>query len=84
MIGGYGEVTLQISPWVIQKQLTLRGSWTFSADEGRQLCEDLVKWQLHPDVLISHKFKIADAAKAYDIFDKGLANKVAIVDDDAT
>lgn len=79
MIGGYGEVTLQVSPWVIQKQLTIRGSWTFSANEGKQLCQDLVKWQLHPEALISHKFPISQADQAYEVFDKGLANKVAIV-----
>lgn len=27
-IGGYNDVTLQVSPWVIQKQLTIKGSWT--------------------------------------------------------
>lgn len=26
--GGYNDVTLQVSPWVIQKQLTIKGSWT--------------------------------------------------------
>jgi hypothetical protein len=28
VIGGYNDVTLQVSPWVIQKQLTIKGSWT--------------------------------------------------------
>ena len=37
MIGGYNEVTLKPSPWILQKQLTIRGSWVFSADEGRQV-----------------------------------------------
>lgn len=26
--GGYNNVTLDVSPWVIQKQLTIKGSWT--------------------------------------------------------
>lgn len=43
------------------------------------LFQDLEKWQLHPDTLISHTFKVDEAAEALEVFDKGLANKVAIV-----
>lgn len=78
-IGGYGEVLLKPSPWILQKQLTLRGSWTFSVNEMQQLCQDLEEWQLHPDSLISHTYPIEKAAEALDVFDKGIANKVAIV-----
>jgi threonine dehydrogenase-like Zn-dependent dehydrogenase len=80
-IGGYNEVTIKPSPWILQKQLTIRGSWVFSADEGRQLCQDLVKWQLHPHDLISHRFSLKEADKAYELFSSGKANKVVIVQD---
>ena len=78
-IGGYGEVLLKPSPWILQKQLTIRGSWTFSVEEMSKLFTDLERWQLHPESLISHTFPIERAAEALDIFDRGEAHKVAIV-----
>lgn len=78
-IGGYGQVTLDCSPWVLQKQLTLKGSWTCSVSELELLAKDLKTWNLHPDSLISHTFSIKDADKAYELFDSGACLKVAIV-----
>jgi len=80
-IGGYGNVTIDISPLVIQKQLTMLGTWTFSIAEHEELHRKLVEWKLHPDKLISHTFPIDEAETAYRLFDEGKSNKVAIVFD---
>jgi threonine dehydrogenase-like Zn-dependent dehydrogenase len=46
------------------------------------LVELLARWKLHPDVLVTHRFKIVDAAVAYELFDAGKTGKVAFVWDE--
>jgi threonine dehydrogenase-like Zn-dependent dehydrogenase len=42
----------------------------------------LARWKLHPDVLVTHRYKIEEAEKAYELFDAGKTGKVAFVWDD--
>jgi hypothetical protein len=44
-----------------------------------ELLERLVRWDLHPEVVVSDRLAIADAAEAYRLADAGVAGKVAIV-----
>ena len=46
------------------------------------LVELLARWKLHPDVLVTHRYKLKDAATAYGLFDAGKTGKVAFVWDD--
>ncbi|KAK8853511.1 hypothetical protein IAR55_004218 [Kwoniella newhampshirensis] len=78
-LGGYNDVTLQVSPWVIQKQLTIRGSWTCSVTELETLCRKLAEWDVHPDELVSHTMSLDKCPEAFDLFSKGQCSKVAIV-----
>jgi threonine dehydrogenase-like Zn-dependent dehydrogenase len=78
-VGEGGSVTFEPSPLMIHKQLTLHGSWVCSIGQMEDLLENLVRWQLHPDVIVSHRFSLDQAASAYEIFDAGRTGKVAIV-----
>jgi threonine dehydrogenase-like Zn-dependent dehydrogenase len=78
-VGEGGSVTFEPSPLMIHKQLTLYGSWVCSIGQMEDLVEDLVRWQLHPESIVSHRFALTQAQEAYEIFDTGRTGKVAIV-----
>jgi threonine dehydrogenase-like Zn-dependent dehydrogenase len=46
-----------------------------------ELARKLVAWGLHPEVTVTHRFALADAAAAYAVADEGRSGKVALVMD---
>jgi threonine dehydrogenase-like Zn-dependent dehydrogenase len=78
-VGEGGTVEFQPSPLLIHKQLTLHGSWVCSVPQMEQLLELLVRWDLHPDVMVTHRFSLDEGREAYETFDTGRTGKVAIV-----
>jgi threonine dehydrogenase-like Zn-dependent dehydrogenase len=78
-VGEGGTVSFEPSPLLIHKQLTLYGSWVCSLPQMEELTERLVRWKLHPDVLVTHRFTLAQAKEAYELFDTGRTGKVAFV-----
>jgi threonine dehydrogenase-like Zn-dependent dehydrogenase len=47
-----------------------------------ELVERLVRWNIHPDTLVTHRFSLQDADKAYALMAKGDCGKVAVVFDE--
>ena len=78
-VGEGGTVSFEPSPLLLHKQLTLHGSWVCSIGQMEELVEKLVAWNLHPEVIVTHKFRLDEAKEAYEIFDSGQSGKVAIV-----
>ncbi|HVC79776.1 MAG TPA: zinc-binding dehydrogenase [Chloroflexota bacterium] len=78
-IGEGGTVSFAPSPLLIHKQLTLYGSWVCGVPQMIDLVEHLVRWDLHPDRLVTHRFTLDQARDAYELFDGGKTGKVAIV-----
>jgi threonine dehydrogenase-like Zn-dependent dehydrogenase len=78
-VGEGGTVSFEPSPLLIHKQLTLYGSWVCSLPQMEELTERLVRWKLHPDALVTHRFTLAQAKEAYELFDTGRTGKVAFV-----
>jgi threonine dehydrogenase-like Zn-dependent dehydrogenase len=78
-VGEGGNVAFEPSPLLIHKQLSLLGSWVCSVPQMEDLVEHLVRWRLHPDVLVTHRFGIEQAREAYELFDGGQTGKVALV-----
>ncbi len=44
-----------------------------------ELVEHLMRWGLHPDVMVTDRFTLAQAKEAYELFDSGQTGKVALV-----
>ena len=80
-VGEGGSVTFDVSPLVIHPQLTVSGSWVCSIGQMEQLVELLVRWDLRPDRMVTHRFEVTDADEAYRLADSGAAGKIAIVFD---
>jgi threonine dehydrogenase-like Zn-dependent dehydrogenase len=43
------------------------------------LVEHLVRWGLHLDTMVTHRFALKQAKEAYELFDSGKTGKVVIV-----
>jgi threonine dehydrogenase-like Zn-dependent dehydrogenase len=78
-VGEGGTVEFAPSPLLIHKQLTLHGSWVCSVGQMEDLVEHLVRWGLHPEEMVTHRFSLNQGKEAYETFDTGRTGKVAIV-----
>jgi threonine dehydrogenase-like Zn-dependent dehydrogenase len=78
-VGEGGEVTLDVSRDLLRKQLTLLGSWTFSA-MGQAECARFVADNKIPlERIFSHRWKLDQAEEAYRVFDTQSTGKGVIV-----
>lgn len=78
-VGEGGDVSFDVSHDLIHKQITLFGSWVTSVGRMTELVERLVVWQMHPEIIVSHRFDLEQADEAYQLVDEGRAGKVALV-----
>lgn len=81
-VGEGGKVEIDVSQWLIHKQITLFGSWVTSVGHLSELAQTLGRLGVHPERTLGAKFGLADAAKAYELADRGQSGKVCIVFDD--
>lgn len=81
-VGEGGSLTIDVSPLVIHPQLTIHGSWVCSIGQMEELVELLVRWDLRPDRMVTHRFQVSDADEAYRLADSGAAGKIALVFDE--
>jgi threonine dehydrogenase-like Zn-dependent dehydrogenase len=47
-----------------------------------ELVERLVRWGIHPEDLVTHRFTLDEADKAYQLMNEGRCGKVAVVFDE--
>ncbi|HEV2889383.1 MAG TPA: zinc-binding dehydrogenase [Frankiaceae bacterium] len=78
MVGEGGRLDVDVSHQVIHRNLTILGSWVTSRWRTAELLERLVRWRLHPEVLVTHQFPLDRVAEAYEVADSGVAGKVAV------
>ncbi len=78
MIGEGGTVSFNPSPDIIHDQKTIFGSWVTSTWLMEELVERLVRWNLHPEEIVTHRFPLDQAADAYALMASGRCGKVAV------
>ncbi len=81
-IGEGGSVEINPSPDMIHDQKTVYGSWVTSTWLMEELVERLVRWNLHPADIITHRFPLGRAAEAYALMASGKCGKVAVCADE--
>ena len=81
-VGEGGTVEFDVSPLLIHPQITLYGSWVTSLYHLEELVANLDRWGLNPEVTSTERLGLREAAKAYDLADKGQTGKVCIVFED--
>jgi threonine dehydrogenase-like Zn-dependent dehydrogenase len=78
-IGEGGTVNFAPSPDIIHDQKTIYGSWVTSIWRMEELVERLVRWAIHPEDLVTHRFALEQADDAYRLMADGRCGKVAVV-----
>jgi threonine dehydrogenase-like Zn-dependent dehydrogenase len=81
-LGEGGNVEFQPSRDIIHDQKTIYGSWVTNIWRMEELVERLVRWNIKPDSLITHRFKLNDVSDAYSLMASGKCGKVAVVFDE--
>src|SRR5512142_238835 len=82
LLGEGGQVQFNPSPDVIHDQKTIYGSWVTSTWLMEELVERLVRWDLHPADLITHRFALDKVDQAYALMASGKCGKVAVCFDE--
>jgi D-arabinose 1-dehydrogenase-like Zn-dependent alcohol dehydrogenase len=78
-VGEGDTVTLDVSPDLLRRQITLIGSWTFSAVGQAQCARFVAERGIEVDRLFSHRWKLGQAAEAYRLFDTQTTGKGVFV-----
>ena len=81
MVGEGGTVTFNPSLDIIHDQKTIYGSWVTSTWLMEELVERLVRWNLHPEDIVTHRFPLEHADEAYKLMASGRCGKVAVCPD---
>ncbi len=79
LVGEGGALSLQPSSDLIHDQKTVCGSWVTSIWRMEELVERLVRWNIHPEDLVTHRFTLGEVSKAYALMASGQCGKVAVV-----
>lgn len=81
-VGEGGTVSLEPSPDIIHRHLTLYGSWTFPMVGLEECARFIVDRRVALSRLITHRFGLDQAEEAFRIFDGGATGKCVFVMDD--
>jgi threonine dehydrogenase-like Zn-dependent dehydrogenase len=81
-VGEGGTVEFNPSPDIIHEQKTIYGSWVTSIWKMEELVERLVRWGIHPEDLVTHRFTLDNVSEAYKLMAEGKCGKVAVVFDE--
>lgn len=82
LLGMGGSVEFDASKDLIFDQKTVYGSWVTTTWLMEELVERLVRWNLHPADIITHRFPLERASEAYALMASGKCGKVAVCADE--
>jgi len=78
-VGERGQVTLDVSPDLLRRQVTLIGSWTFSKQGQAECAEFVADRNVDVEKLFTHRWKLEQAEEAYQLFDTQTTGKAVIL-----
>ncbi|HUQ62281.1 MAG TPA: alcohol dehydrogenase catalytic domain-containing protein [Acidimicrobiales bacterium] len=79
LVGEGTSLTLDVSHDLIHRDLTVLGSWVTSIGRMTELTQNLPRWGLHPERIVTSRYGLDQADAAYATADAGEGGKVAIV-----
>jgi threonine dehydrogenase-like Zn-dependent dehydrogenase len=74
-VGERNQVTLDVSPDMLRKQLTIVASWTFSQVGQAECAQFIVDRKIDVEHLFTHRWTLDRAAEAYTLFDTQTTGK---------
>jgi threonine dehydrogenase-like Zn-dependent dehydrogenase len=78
-VGEGGTTTFDVSQDLLRRQLTIHASWTFSTVIQEECARFVVKRRVALGRLITHRFRLEQAAEAYRLFDTQTTGKGVFV-----
>ncbi|GAB3576461.1 zinc-binding dehydrogenase [Amycolatopsis endophytica] len=79
LVGEGGTLETEVSDALLHKQLTLYASWVTSLTAMTELAVNLVRWGLRPELVVSDRFPIEEAGKAYELAAGASRGKVVLL-----
>ncbi|GAA5162781.1 MULTISPECIES: zinc-dependent alcohol dehydrogenase family protein [Amycolatopsis] len=79
LVGEGGTLETEVSDALLHKQLTLYASWVTSLTAMTELAVNLARWGLRPERVVSDRFPLEDAAKAYELAAGASQGKVVLL-----
>ena len=74
-VGEGGDVTIEVSPQMLRKQLTIVGSWTFSTSIQADCARFVADNKIDVEHLFTDRWKLDQAETAYKLFDQQTSGK---------
>jgi 2-desacetyl-2-hydroxyethyl bacteriochlorophyllide A dehydrogenase len=74
-VGEGDTVTLNVSPDILRRQVTIIGSWTFSTIGQGECAAFIADRRIDVDQLFTHRWGLQDADAAYRLFDQQTSGK---------
>lgn len=78
-IGEGGDVTINVSPDMLRRQMTIIGSWTFSTVGQAECAKFIAQRNIDVDRIYTDRWSLGQAAEAYERFDRGDGGKGVFV-----
>ena len=78
-VGERGQVTLDVSPDILRRQVTLVGSWTFSKQGQAECAQFIADKKIDVEKLFTHRWRLDQAEEAYKLFDTQTTGKAVIL-----
>ncbi len=74
-VGEGGDVTINVSPDMIRRQMTIIASWTFSSIGQAECARFMASHNIDVDRIFTNRWTLDQAAEAYRLFDQGVGGK---------
>ena len=74
-VGEGDNVTLDVSPDLLRRQMTIVASWTFSAIGQAECAKFIAERRIPVEKLFTHRYKLEQAVQAYQLFDTQTTGK---------
>ncbi len=74
-VGERNQVTIDVSPDMLRKQLTIVASWTFSQMGQAECAQFIIDRKIDVEHLFTHRWALDQAAEAYTLFDTQTTGK---------
>lgn len=79
-VGNGPPTTMDIGEYLIGKELSCYGSWTFTTSQLSEAADFVVRSNTRLSDLVTHRFDLADAQAAFAEFDRGNTGKCLFVE----
>jgi threonine dehydrogenase-like Zn-dependent dehydrogenase len=74
-VGEGGDVTIDVSPDLLRRQVTIVASWTFSSIGQEECARFIAERGIAVDRLFTHRWRLDQAEEAYRLFDRQTEGK---------